>query len=74
MHAIGQAWVNAHSSYAQNGGYTVCAYCHGPNYTGLFLSKIPTTRTFTVEDNGQKTFPAGHLVSCYDCHNGPQGG
>jgi mono/diheme cytochrome c family protein len=73
MHTIGQTWITAHKQYAQNGGYTKCAYCHGPNYTGLFLSKIPTARTFTVEDSKQKTFPAGHLMSCYDCHNGPQG-
>lgn len=73
MHSIGQAWVNSHGDYAENGGYVVCAYCHGPNYTGLFLSAIRVSRTFTIEDNQQKTFTAGHLMSCYDCHNGPQG-
>jgi hypothetical protein len=73
LHSIGQSWVNAHPRYAENGQYTKCAYCHGPNYTGLFLSKTPTARTFTIEE-GQKNFAAGHLVSCYDCHNGPQGG
>ena len=73
MHSIGQQWVDIHKEYAKDGGYTACAYCHGPNYTGLFLSKVPTARSFRYEDS-QVNFPAGHLVSCYDCHNGPQGG
>jgi hypothetical protein len=73
MHSIGQSWVNRHGDYAEIGGYVACAYCHGPNYTGLFLSAIRTSRTFTVEDQQQKTFAAGHQMSCYDCHNGPQG-
>ncbi len=74
MHNLGQDWVNTHPNYAQNGGYTKCAYCHGGNYTGTPLSAVPVTRTFTVEDGGSKTFNAGHQVSCYDCHSGPTGG
>lgn len=70
MHTIGQNWVNAHPNYAENGRYTACAYCHGSDYRGSYLSQIRTNRTFTVE-NGQKNFQAGHNISCYDCHNGP---
>ena len=73
LHSIGQAWVNRHGDYAENGGYVACAYCHGPNYTGLFLSAIRVSRTFTIENSQQITFAAGHQMSCYDCHNGPQG-
>jgi hypothetical protein len=70
MHAIGQDWVNAHPQYAEDGKYTVCAYCHGSDYRGSFLSQIRTDRTFNVEGD-QKTFTAGHMMNCYDCHNGP---
>ncbi len=73
IHTVGQGWVSLHPQYASNGGYTKCAYCHGANYTGSPLSAVATTRTFTVDDNGTKTFAAGHQVSCYDCHNGPTG-
>jgi hypothetical protein len=74
MHNIDQTWVSAHHQYADNGGYTACAYCHGANYTGTPLSAVPVARTFSVEDGGSKTFQAGHQISCYDCHNGPNGG
>jgi 5-methylcytosine-specific restriction endonuclease McrA len=73
MHSIGQDWVSQHHQYAENGGYTQCAYCHGGNYTGTGLSKVPADRTFSVEDGGSRTFSAGHQISCYDCHNGPGG-
>lgn len=72
MHTIGQNWISGHPQYARNGKYTACAYCHGADYRGLFLSKIPVDRSFNVE-GGQKKFTAGHLMSCYDCHNGPNG-
>lgn len=70
MHTIGQAWVSGHEQYAENGKYTVCAYCHGSDYRGSFLSATRTNRTFNTE-SGQKTFTAGHQFSCFDCHNGP---
>jgi hypothetical protein len=73
MHTIGQTWVSGHEPYAENGKYVVCAYCHGSDYRGSFLSATRTNRTFNTE-NGQKTFTAGHQFSCYDCHNGPQPG
>ena len=71
MHNIDQGWISQHRQYASNGGYSKCAYCHGTDYRGTPLSAVATTRTFTVGDNGTKTFAAGHQVSCYDCHNGP---
>ena len=74
MHNIGQDWVSRHHQFAENGGYTQCAYCHGANYTGTGLSKIPADRTFSVDDGRSKTFSAGHQMSCYDCHSGPTGG
>ena len=70
MHTIGQSWVSGHEPYAENGKYTVCAYCHGSDYRGSFLSATRTNRTFNTE-SGQKTFTAGHQFSCFDCHNGP---
>jgi hypothetical protein len=74
MHTVGQDWVSAHPQYANGGGYVNCAYCHGGNYTGTALSTMPVARTFSIEDGGSKTLAAGHQVSCYDCHNGPNGG
>ncbi len=74
MHTVGQTWVSSHPQYAGNGGYTACAYCHGSSYTGTTLSQLLTSKTFNAGDYGTKTFPAGHQISCYDCHNGPNGG
>lgn len=74
MHTIGQGWVNSHPNYVDQNGFTACAYCHGPNYLGTALSATSMARTFTVEDNGQKSYLPKQQVSCYDCHNGPSGG
>ena len=74
LHTIGQTWISNHRSAARNGGSAQCAYCHGADYRGTPLSAVATARSFTVEDNGTKTFTAGQQVTCYDCHNGPGGG
>lgn len=73
MHNIGSDWVAGHKDFASGGNYTQCIYCHGADYKGTALSAVPVDRTFTV-DGSQKTLPATHQVSCYDCHNGAQGG
>jgi hypothetical protein len=67
MHTVGSAWVSAHPNYAGNGA-SACAYCHGSTFRGTTLSQILTTKTLAGH-----TFPAGHQISCYDCHNGPSG-
>jgi len=72
MHTVGQSWVDGHGDFAE-GGSSSCTACHGSDYKGSPLSKTMSTRTFTTEW-GTKTFGAGHMVSCYDCHNGPNGG
>lgn len=69
MHAVGQAAVNAHDDIAERGTAS-CTTCHGTDYRGTVLSKTWAARTLNVE-HGTKTFTAGHMVSCYDCHNGP---
>lgn len=75
LHTIGQAWVNegGHQSYVEAYGYQSCAYCHGLKYNGSFLSQAKVKRTFAVE-GANKSFPALHQFTCYDCHNGPNGG
>jgi hypothetical protein len=73
MHAVGQTWVSSHGDYADS-HRTACQYCHGADYRGTFLSELKVTKTFNAADFGTKTFPAGHKISCYDCHNGPGGG
>ena len=69
MHTVGQTWVEAHHDYSEN--HAACAYCHGSDLKGTTLSQLKTAKTFDAGDFGTKSFPAGHLVSCYDCHNGP---
>ena len=67
MHTVGSTWVQSHPNYAEQ-GRAQCAYCHGSDYRGTPLSKLLTAKTL----NG-KSFPAGHQMNCYDCHNGPNG-
>jgi len=67
MHTVGQAWVSSHPHYAES-NRTACAYCHGSDYRGTALSQLLTAKTL----NG-KSFPAGHQMNCYDCHDGPNG-
>lgn len=71
IHTIGQKWVNEHGDYAEH-NKTSCTACHGSDYRGSFLSEIKKNKTFNTKW-GTKTFNAGHKVSCYDCHNGPEG-
>jgi hypothetical protein len=75
IHTLGQTWVDqgGHRDYVNNYGYQSCAYCHGVKFNGSFLSQSKIQRTFMVEDGRQKNFAAGHLFTCYDCHNGPDG-
>jgi len=72
LHTVGQAWVSAHESVAER-GTTQCAACHGSTLHGGVLSETSMARTFQTE-HGTITFAADHMVSCYDCHNGPGGG
>ena len=71
MHTVGESWIEDHEDVAENNA-AQCKSCHGQDYRGSALSKTWTNRTFSVED-GVKSFPKGHQVSCYDCHNGPSG-
>jgi hypothetical protein len=73
MHNIGQSWVNGHGDQVDQVGLAACAYCHGSNFRGSFLSKTSMARTFNADDYGTKTYNAGNMVTCYDCHNGPNG-
>jgi len=76
IHTIGQSWVNqgGHQSYVDAYGYQACAYCHGLKYNGSVLSQTKIQRVFAVDDGKNKTFPALHQFTCFDCHNGPNGG
>ncbi len=71
MHPVGQNWVEAHEDIAERDA-TQCKVCHGQDYRGSVLSKTWTDRSFSTEW-GQKNFAKGHMVTCYDCHNGPNG-
>jgi hypothetical protein len=73
MHTVGQSWVDSHHDYVA-GHLASCQYCHGTTYEGTFLSQLKVAKTFNAGDFGTKAFPVGHMISCYDCHNGPGGG
>jgi hypothetical protein len=62
MHTTGDAWVNSHEHADKTG----CTSCHGADYRGSPLSAIKVAKTIN-----NKSFAAGHQMSCYDCHNGP---
>ena len=68
-----QSWVNGHGHYVEQGGSGQCAYCHGSDYRGSYLSQVTAARSFTTDDGGHKTYNPGDKVTCYDCHNGPGG-
>jgi len=71
MHPVGQSWVKKHEDVAEHNP-SQCTACHGKNYRGSVLSKMWKTRKLKIEDRS-KTLKKGHKVSCYDCHNGPDG-
>ncbi len=71
MHPVGQSWVKGHEDVAENNS-AQCKVCHGSDYRGSNLSKTWTDRSFSTEW-GTKNFSKGHKISCYDCHNGPNG-
>ncbi len=68
MHTVGERWVGMHQDVAEHGDKTQCAYCHGSDFRGTSLSAMMSDRKMAG-----KTFKRGHQVSCYDCHNGPNG-
>jgi hypothetical protein len=72
MHTVGQAWTSRHGDFVHDAA--PCGACHGSAYGGTFLSKTRTARSFAIADGPLKSLDAGHMVSCYDCHNGPSGG
>ena len=69
LHPIGSSWVSRHQDVADSGGAAQCQTCHGTDYRGTILSKTKTDRTLAG-----RSFPAGTIIGCYSCHNGPGGG
>ena len=72
MHSVYETRVYNHQSEA-NHNRASCKACHGDDYRGSALSRTFSARSFSTEW-GMKKFAAGHAVSCYDCHDGPEGG
>ncbi len=73
MHTIGDAWVSAHANQVKNAGSQSCTYCHGADYRGTVLSQVKMAKSFSA-DGKTANYVAGQAVTCYDCHNGPNGG
>jgi hypothetical protein len=73
MHTTGQAWVSAHQNQVKSAGSAACTYCHGTNYRGTVLSQVKMNKSLSAK-NKTVNYTAGQAVTCYDCHNGPNGG
>ncbi|MEA3370280.1 MAG: hypothetical protein U9Q40_03000 [Campylobacterota bacterium] len=71
LHTLGQSWVDSHEEAAEDNPEQ-CKTCHGDDYRGSVLSKTFTQRVFDADDKTQ-VYAKGDMVSCYDCHNGPNG-
>jgi mono/diheme cytochrome c family protein len=70
MHNVADAkWTHEHKELAKQ-NLERCATCHGRDYRGTVLSRTAAARNWNVE-HGPSGVPAGHVVGCYDCHNGP---
>jgi hypothetical protein len=69
LHPIGSSWVSRHPDLVDSSGATQCKVCHGTDYRGTILSKTKAARTLAG-----RSFPAGTVIGCYSCHNGPGGG
>ena len=69
MHPVGSTWVSQHPNIVDGQGSTSCQGCHGTDYRGTVLSRIQTNRTLAGH-----SFTTGTIISCYSCHNGPNGG
>ena len=72
LHSLDQNWVSRHGDIAE-GNASQCQVCHNTNYSGTVLSRAQGVRSFSLEEGGAKTFWRGQKISCYDCHNGPDG-
>lgn len=72
MHTVGQSWIRDHQHYAETAGVGQCAACHGASFRGSPLARTTASRSFNVEER-TRTYSAGDVVGCYDCHDGPGG-
>jgi hypothetical protein len=71
LHPVGDSsWALGGHGDLASGNSSACAACHGTDFRGTALSRTATMRTW----GSQGTFPKGHVVGCYDCHDGPGGG
>lgn len=71
MHSTTQDWVKGHEEVAER-SRSGCAYCHGADYKGTYLSEVRKAKSFSTE-NGTVSFVPGQRIGCYECHNGPDG-
>jgi hypothetical protein len=71
MHTTTSQWISGHKSPAKS-NRTACAYCHGADFKGTYLSEVRKAKSFSVEGRTVNFVP-GQRISCYECHNGPSG-
>ena len=68
MHPVGSTWVSTHPSVVTSTGSAQCQVCHGTDYRGTTLTRALADRSLAG-----RSFPAGTIIGCYSCHNGPGG-
>jgi hypothetical protein len=68
MHPVGSSWVSTHPSVVTSSGSAQCQVCHGTDYRGTTLTRALADRALAG-----LSFPAGTIIGCYSCHNGPGG-
>ena len=71
LHNVADArWYDeGHENFYKNNKNS-CKACHGTDLAGTPLAKVPTARTFRLE-NKTVTYLKGDLVQCDDCHDRP---
>ncbi len=73
MHFVGQGWVDRHQySFISKDG-DKCSKCHGDSSEGSEFARAWSDRSFELDNGNTKTFAKGDKVTCYSCHNGPNG-
>ena len=73
LHNVNDArWANGGHGHAYENDPASCRACHGRLLEGTPLSRTPVARTFSVEDAGVVTLPAGTQVRCNHCHGTPR--
>jgi hypothetical protein len=72
LHNVNDArWIDEEHGQIYEKNKNNCKACHGTDLRGTVLAKMPTARTFKIEDDAVVNFVKGQLVGCNHCHGMP---